>query len=74
MLTNYLLLPTKYVNRLMRSLKLEGFSKAFDKVWHEDLLLKLDQNGISGNLLNLLHDFLSCRKQRVVLIISHLRK
>ena len=73
-LTNYLLLPTKYVNRLMRSLKLEGFSKAFDKVWHEDLLLKLDQNGISGNLLNLLHDFLSCRKQRVVLIISHLRK
>ena len=25
-LTNYLLLPTKYINRLMRGLKLEGFS------------------------------------------------
>ena len=25
-------------------------SKAFDKVWHESLLLKLNQNGISGYL------------------------
>ena len=32
-------------------------SKAFDKVWHEGLLLKLNQNRISGNLLNLLCDF-----------------
>ena len=36
-------------------------SKAFDKVWHEGVLIKLNQNGISGNLLNLLRDFLSCR-------------
>ena len=42
-------------------------SKAFDKVWHEGLLLKLLLNGISGNLLKLLRDFLYCRKQRVVL-------
>ena len=27
-------------------------SKAFDKVWHDGLLFKLKQNGISGNLLN----------------------
>ena len=46
-------------------------SKAFDKVWHEGLLLKLNQNGISGNLLNLLRNFLSCRKQRVVLNGQH---
>ena len=46
-------------------------SKAFDKVWHEGLLLKLNQNGISGNLLNLLRDFLSCQKQRVVLNCQH---
>ena len=46
-------------------------SKAFDKVWHEGLLLKLNQNGISENLLNLLCDFLSCRKQRVVLNGQH---
>ena len=32
-------------------------SKAFDKVWHEGLLLKLNQNSISGNLLKLLLDF-----------------
>ena len=42
-------------------------SKAFDKVWHEGFIFKLKQNGISGDLLNILTDFLSNRKQRVVL-------
>ena len=42
-------------------------SKAFDKVWHEGLIFKLKQNGISGKLLNLTKDFLKNRKQRVVL-------
>ena len=42
-------------------------SKAFDKVWHEGLILKLKQNGISGELLHILSDFLSNRKQRVLL-------
>ena len=42
-------------------------SKAFDQVWYEGFLLKLSLNDISGNLLKLLHDFLYCRKQRVVL-------
>ena len=42
-------------------------SKAFDKVWHKELIYKLKQNGVSGNLLNLIIDFLDARKQRVVL-------
>ena len=42
-------------------------SKAFDKVWHEGLIFKLKQNDISGNLLNLLCDFLRNRKQKVLL-------
>ena len=42
-------------------------SKAFDKVWHDGIIYKLTQNGISGNLLNLLEDFSNERKQRVVL-------
>ena len=42
-------------------------SKASDKVWHDGIIFKLTQNGISGNLLNLLRDFLNERKQRVVL-------
>ena len=42
-------------------------SKALDKVWHEGIVFKLKQNGISGELLNLLCDFLKKRKQRVVL-------
>ena len=42
-------------------------SKAFDKVWHEGLVFKLQQNGIEGKFLNLLRNYLTNRKQRVVL-------
>ena len=42
-------------------------SKAFDKVWNERLLFKLERTGISGNLLRLVKIFLSNRFQRVVL-------
>ena len=42
-------------------------SKAFDKVWHDGLLFKLKRSGIDGHLYSLIHDFLSNRKQRVVL-------
>ena len=41
--------------------------KAFDKVWHKVLLHKLKSMGISGNLFNLLENYLSGRFQRVVL-------
>ena len=41
--------------------------KAFDKVWHQGLHYKLRQNGISGELLNTLTDFLDSRTQRVIL-------
>ena len=42
------------------------FSKAFDSVSHPKLLLKLQQHGISGLLLNWFSDYLSNRRQRVV--------
>ena len=42
-------------------------SKAFDRVWNKGFLYKLRRCGISGNLFNLLHSFLSNRKQRTVL-------
>ena len=42
-------------------------SKTFDKVWHDGIIFKLAQNDISGNLLNLLRDFLIERKQWIVL-------
>ena len=45
-------------------------SKAFDKVWHEALLLKLKLNGISGNLLKIMEDFLANRYQRVALNVQ----
>ena len=42
-------------------------SKAFDQVWHKGLIFKLKQNGISAKILNIITDFLSFRKKRVVL-------
>ena len=42
-------------------------SKAFDKVWHDGLLHKLKQNGIDGKLLAFFENYLSDRRQRVVL-------
>ena len=43
------------------------FSKAFDKVAHRRLIKKLENYGIIGTLLNWVQDFLSNRKQRVVI-------
>ena len=42
-------------------------SKAFDKTWHDGLVFKLKNFGISGNLITLLTNYLSDRYQRVVL-------
>ena len=46
-------------------------SKTFNKVWDEGLLCKLKQNGISGNLLNVITDILYQREQRIVLNGQH---
>ena len=42
-------------------------SKAFEKVWHEGIIYKLKRNGVSGNFLKLITNFLKSRKERVVL-------
>ena len=43
------------------------FKKAFDKVPHKKLLKKLRKYGISGDLLNWIQNWLTKRKQRVVI-------
>ena len=50
----------------VRSVYLD-ISKAFDWVWHKDLLYKLRQCGISGKLLAIIQSFPANRKQRTVL-------
>ena len=39
-------------------------SKAFNKVWHDRLIFRLPQDSICSEIINVLEDFLSCRKQR----------
>ena len=55
----------------MKGRKYEQFfcdiSKAFDRVWHRGLIHKLRLTGINGSLLDWFCDYLSERKQRVVL-------
>ena len=42
-------------------------TKAFDRVWHADLLHKLKSYGISGQIFGLISSSLSNRRLRVVL-------
>ena len=48
-----------------------NISKAFDKAGHKGLIYKLPQYGFTGNLLTLLTDWLTYRKQRLVLNSQH---
>ena len=49
-------------------------SKASDKVWHKCLIFKLKRNGVTGDLLNILIDFLKERKQRAILNGQHSKR
>ena len=42
-------------------------SKAFDRVWHKGLKQKLKTYGISGELLNWIEDYITDRKQAVII-------
>ena len=64
----------KILNTYVKGLEVRGIfldiSKAFDKVWHDGLIFKLRQNGISGDIINILRDFLRNKKQRAVLNVQ----
>ena len=45
-------------------------SKAFDKAWQEGLIYKLQQNGISSELLNILIDILNNRTGLYLMVIA----
>ena len=47
------------------------FQKAFDKVAHQRLMMKISALGITGEIFNWIKDWLNDREQRVVLLGSH---
>jgi len=53
-------------NRLSNILIFCDISKAFDRVWHRGLIEKLKSYGISGPLLDLTRDYVTNRKQFVM--------
>ncbi len=57
------------VHDITRSLDIVylDFQKAFDKVPHNELMFKVKQLGIAGNVHNWIENWLSNRKQRVVI-------
>ena len=48
-------------------------SKAFDRVWHQGILYKLECIGITGDLLEWFHSYLDNREQRVIIHGSNSR-
>ncbi len=42
-------------------------TKAFDKVWHKELIFKIEKYGIKGTLLKWLTFYLTYRKQKVAI-------
>ena len=58
--------PTFNINYEVRGVFFD-INIAINKVWHKETICKHRQNGISGNLLSFLTDFLKNRKQRVVI-------
>ena len=58
----------KFTNLLIAAMRLEMFfviSRNF--FWHNGIMFKLEQNSVSGNLRDILQNFLDNRKQRVML-------
>ena len=68
----------EYINILTSGLKSEEFNldiyKAFENVWQVGLIYKLKQNGVKGNFLGILTNFLKDGKQGVVLNGQHLKQ
>ena len=64
---NNLLSPNQCVFRLGDSCINQLLSINHEEIWHDGLIFKLSQNGICDEMINILVDFLSDRKQRVVL-------
>ena len=63
----------KYCGKGRKCMVFCDISKAFDRVWHKDLVFKLNQLGISGSLLSWFKEYLSCRSQSVIVNTARLR-
>ena len=64
---NNLLSPNQSGFRLGDSCINQLLSINHEEIWHDGLIFKLSQNGVCDEMINILVNFLSDRKQRVVL-------
>ena len=53
-------------NLKVRSVFLD-ICKTFDKVWHKGFIFRLEQNRILDKILNIITDFISFRKKKLIL-------
>ena len=58
---------TFYSNQYSSCMVFLDVSRGFDRLWHKGLIFKFKQNGIDGELLELITEFLSGRKKKVVI-------
>ena len=60
----------KYINLSTKNLKSEEFFLTYPRLFgHEGLIYKLKQNGIKGNLTDILTKFVNDKRQGVILTL-----
>ena len=56
-----------YISRKLRNNIFCDISKAFDRVWHRGLYIKLESYGLPGNILKWFENYFKDRSQKVII-------
>ena len=67
LLSTFSIILQNYSSHKQTDIVYLDFCKAFDSIPHTELLYKINQLGISGNVLEWFQSYLSCRRQSVLI-------